>query len=126
VFGVKLGVMPARLVVMMLGMAGMAMGAVGVMRPLLVIAGFVVLGGFAVMFRGLLVMFGGLLMMLYALVVAHVFSPGLVTLSNHRLRNAPDSLLTASRQVCCNHFQTAPAVIARLDRAPQYSRDTSD
>jgi len=57
-------------------MAGMAMGAVGVMRRLVVIAGFVMLGGFAVMLRGLLVMFGSLLMMFYALVVAHVFSPG--------------------------------------------------
>ena len=74
--GVKLGVVPACLVLMMFGMAGMAMGAVGVMRRLVVIAGFVMLGGFAVMLRGLLVMFGSLLMMFYALVVAHVFSPG--------------------------------------------------
>jgi hypothetical protein len=69
----KLGVMPARLVMMMLGMAGMAMGAVGVMRRLLVIAGFVMFGGFAVMLRGMLMVLGSLVMVLYAFVVAHVF-----------------------------------------------------
>jgi hypothetical protein len=73
----KLGVMPARLVVMMLGMAGMAMGAVGVMRRLLMIAGFMMLGGFAVMLRGMLMVLGSLMVVLYAFVVAHVFSPGL-------------------------------------------------
>jgi hypothetical protein len=73
----KLGVMPARLVMMMLGMAGMAMGAVGMMRRLLVIAGFMMFGGFAVMLRGMLVVLGSLVMVLYAFVVAHVFSPGL-------------------------------------------------
>jgi hypothetical protein len=69
----KLGVMPARLVMMMLGMAGMAMGAMGVMRRLLVIAGFVMFGGFAVMLRGMLMVLGSLVMVLYAFVVAHVF-----------------------------------------------------
>jgi hypothetical protein len=105
--GVKPGVVPACLVVMMFGMAGVAMGAVGVVRRLLVIAGFMMPGGFAVMFRGLLVMFGSLLMVFYALVIAHVFSPDLVIISNPRLRNASDSLLTASRQVCCNHFSNS-------------------
>jgi hypothetical protein len=44
-----------------------------VMRGLLVIAGFVMLGGFAVMLGGVLVMFGGLLMMFDG-VLAHVRS----------------------------------------------------
>ena len=70
-FAVVLGVMPARLGVVMLGMAGMAMGAVGVVRRLLVIALFVMLGGFAVMTRRVLVMLGCLVMMLNACVVAH-------------------------------------------------------
>ncbi|WP_194455468.1 hypothetical protein [Bradyrhizobium sp. CCBAU 53421] len=71
VFAVVLGVMPARFGVVMLGVAGMAMGAVGVVRRLLVIALFVVLGRFAVMTRRVLVMFGRLVMMLNACVVAH-------------------------------------------------------
>jgi hypothetical protein len=49
----------------------MAMGAVRVMRRLLVIALFVVLGGFAVMTRRVLVMLGCLVVMLNACVVAH-------------------------------------------------------
>jgi hypothetical protein len=73
---VMLGVMTACLNMMMFGVAGMAMGAVGVMRGLFVIAGLMVLGGFAVMLRCVLVMFGGLVMMFYAFVVAHNFSPG--------------------------------------------------
>jgi hypothetical protein len=71
---VMFGVVTARLGVMLLGVAGMAMRAVGVMRGLLVIAGFVVLGGFAVMLGGVLVMFGGLVMMLDG-VFAHVCAP---------------------------------------------------
>jgi hypothetical protein len=42
-----------------------------VVRRLIVIAGFMMLGGFAVMLRRVLVMFGGLVMMLDACVVAH-------------------------------------------------------
>ncbi len=68
---VVLGVMPARLGVVMLGMAGVTMGAVRVMRRLVVIAGFVVLGGFAVMTRRVLVMLSCLVVMLNACVVAH-------------------------------------------------------
>ncbi|ERF81215.1 hypothetical protein JQ559_17660 [Bradyrhizobium viridifuturi] len=71
VFAVVLGVMPACFGVVMLGMARMAMGAVRVMRRLLVIALFVVLGGFAVMTRRVLVMLGCLVVMLNACVVAH-------------------------------------------------------
>ncbi|OKO73962.1 hypothetical protein [Bradyrhizobium sp. NAS96.2] len=70
-FAVVLGVMPARFGVVMLGMAGVAMGAVGVVGRLLVIALLVVLGGFAMMTRRLLVMLGCLVMMLNACVVAH-------------------------------------------------------
>ena len=70
-FAVVLGVMPARLGVVMLGMAGVTMGAVRVMRRLVVIAGFVVLGGFAVMTRRVFVMLSCLVMMLNACVVAH-------------------------------------------------------
>lgn len=66
-----LGVMPAGFGVVMLGMAGVAMGAVGVVRRLLVIALLVVLGGFAMMTRRVLVMLGCLVMMLNACVVAH-------------------------------------------------------
>ena len=70
-----LGVVTARLDVVMFGMAGMAVGGVGVMRGLLVIAGFVVLGGFAMMLGGVFVMLGGLVMVLDA----HGFAlPGLV------------------------------------------------
>ena len=70
-----LGVVTARLDVVMFGMAGMAVGGVGVMRGLLVIAGFVVLGGFAMMLGGMFVVLGGLMMVLDA----HGFAlPGLV------------------------------------------------
>ena len=61
-----LGVVTARLDMMMFGMAGMAVGGVGVMGRLLVIAGFVVLGGFTVMLGGVFVVFGSLVMMLDA------------------------------------------------------------
>ena len=73
---VMLGVMTAGLDMVMFGMAGMAVGAVGVVRRLFVIAGFVMLGGFAMMLGGVLVMFGGLVMMFDAFVVAHDCSPG--------------------------------------------------
>ena len=73
VLAVMLGVVTARLDMMMFGVAGMAVRGVGVMGRLLVIAGFVVLGGFTVMLGGVFVVFGGLLMMLDA----HVRSPGL-------------------------------------------------
>ena len=70
-----LGVMTAGLGVMFLGVAGMAVGAVGVVRRFFVIASFVMPGGFAVMFRRVLVVFGGLVMVLNACVVAHVSLP---------------------------------------------------
>ena len=73
---VVLGVMTARLGMMFFGVAGMAMGAVRVVRRLLMIAGLVMLGGFAMMLGRMLVMFGGLVMMLDG-VFAHVCSPGL-------------------------------------------------
>jgi hypothetical protein len=70
------GVVTAGLDMMMFGVAGMAMGAVGVVRGLFVIAGLMVFGGLAVVLRCVLVMFGGFVMVLYACVVAHRFSPG--------------------------------------------------
>ena len=69
-----LGVMAAGLVVVLFGVAGVAMGGVGVMGRLLVIAGFVMLGGFAVMFRRMFVVFGGLVVMVDG-VVRHVSLP---------------------------------------------------
>jgi hypothetical protein len=69
-----LGVMAARLVMMFLGVAGMAMRGVGVVGGLLVVAGIMVLGGFAMMLGGMLVMFGGLVVMLDG-VLAHTALP---------------------------------------------------
>jgi hypothetical protein len=72
---VVLGVMAARLDMVMFGVAGMPVRAMGMMRRLFVIAGFMVLGGFAVMFGRVLVMFGGFVMMLDALMLAHISLP---------------------------------------------------
>ena len=72
---VMLGMVAACLVMMMLGMAGMAMRGMGMMSRLLMIAGLVMFGGLAVMLRRVLVMLGGLVMMLDALVSAHVSLP---------------------------------------------------
>ena len=69
------GVVTARLGVVVLGVAGMTVRGVGVVRRLLVIAGFVVLRGFAMMFCRMLVMLGGLVMMLDVAVFAHVALP---------------------------------------------------
>jgi hypothetical protein len=74
VLAVMLGVMTAGLDVMMLGMAGMAVGAVGMVRRLFMVACLMMPGGFAVMLRRMLVMFGGLVMVLDACVIAHVCS----------------------------------------------------
>jgi hypothetical protein len=75
VFAVMFGVVPAGLDVMMFGVAGMTVGAVGVVRRFFVIAGAMVFGGFAVMLGCVLVVFGGLVMVLNACVVAHVSLP---------------------------------------------------
>jgi len=69
------GVMTAGLGMMFFGVAGMPVSAVGVVRGLLVIAGFMMLGGFAVMLGRVLVMFGGFVMMLHALMLAHISLP---------------------------------------------------
>jgi hypothetical protein len=61
---------------MMFGVAGVPMRAVRMMRGLFVIAGFVVLGGFAVMLRRVFVMLGSLVMVFDACMVAHIVSPG--------------------------------------------------
>jgi hypothetical protein len=66
-----LGVMAAGFGMMFFGVAGMAMRGVGVVRGFLVVAGFVMPGGLAMMLRGLLVVVGGLVMMLDACVIAH-------------------------------------------------------
>ena len=71
---VLLGVMTARLDMMMFGMAGMTVGGVGMVRRLLVIAGLMMPGGFTMVLRRVLVMFGSLVMVLDACVVAHVCS----------------------------------------------------
>ena len=63
--------MPARLMMMMVGMARMAVGAVDMMRGQLVIAGLIVLGSFAMVPGGLLVMFGGTLVMMDACMCGH-------------------------------------------------------
>ena len=68
-------VMPARLDVMMLGVAGMAVGGVRMMRRLLVIAGLVMLGGFAMMLCCMLMVLGRLVVMLHALMLAHISLP---------------------------------------------------
>ena len=70
-----LSVMTACLGMMFFGVAGMAMGAVRVVRRLLMIAGLVMLGGFAVMLGRMLMMFGGLVVMFDG-VFAHVCAPG--------------------------------------------------
>ena len=70
-------VMAAGLGMMFLGMAGMPVGAMGVVRRLLVIAGLMVPGGFAVMPGGVFVVLGSLVMVLDTCVVAHICSPGL-------------------------------------------------
>jgi hypothetical protein len=75
VLAVLLGVMPARLDVMMLSVAGMAMGGVRVMRRFLVIAGLVMLGGFTMMLCCMLMVLGRLVVMLHALMFAHISLP---------------------------------------------------
>jgi hypothetical protein len=73
---VVLGVMAARLGVMFFGVAGVAMRAVGVVRGLFVIAGFVMLGGLPMVLRSKFVMLGRLVVvMLNACLVAHVSLP---------------------------------------------------
>ena len=65
------GVVTARLDMVMLGVAGMTVRGMGVMRRLFVVAGFMMLRRLAVMFRGMLVMLGGLVVMLDVGVFAH-------------------------------------------------------
>jgi hypothetical protein len=75
VLAVMGGVVTARLGVVMFGVAGMTVRGMGVVRRLFMIAGFVMLGGLAVMFCRMLVMLGGLLMMLDVGMFAHVALP---------------------------------------------------
>jgi hypothetical protein len=73
VLAVMGGVVTARLGVVMFGVAGMTVRGMGVVRRLFVIAGLVMLGGFAVMFCGMLVMLGGLVVMIDVGVFLGVF-----------------------------------------------------
>jgi len=75
VLAVLRSVMPARLDVMMLGVAGVTVGGVRVVRRLLVIAGLVMLGGFAMMLCCMLMVLGRLVVMLHALMLAHISLP---------------------------------------------------
>ena len=75
VLAVMGGVVTARLGVVMFGVAGMTVRGMGVVRRLLVIAGFVMLGGFAMVLGGMLVMLGGLVVMIDVGVFAHVALP---------------------------------------------------
>jgi hypothetical protein len=72
---VLLGVMTARLYMMMLGVAGMAVGGVRMMRRLLVIAGLVMFGRLPMMLCRMLMVLGRLLVMLNALMFAHISLP---------------------------------------------------
>src|SRR5262249_11228940 len=71
---VHLSVVPARLGMMMLGMAGVSVRDVGMMRRLFVIAGLMRRRRFTLVLGRLLVMLSGFLMVLRALVLAHVSS----------------------------------------------------
>jgi hypothetical protein len=105
---VMLGVVAAGLDVVMLGVAGMAVGGVGVVRGLLVIAGLVMLGSFAVMPRGMLMVLGGLVVMVDACVLAHIrVLPGFAVKSPEALRGFADTTLTAARQLCCRSLRGA-------------------
>lgn len=86
---------------MFFGVAGMTVGAMRMMRCLLVMASFVMLGSFAMMLRGMLVMFGGFMVVLDACVIAHVCSPGLVSPNNRAVTKMSDTMLTGQRQDCC-------------------------
>ena len=85
-------VMAAGLGMMFFGVAGMPVGAMGVVRCLLVIAGVMVLGGFAVVLRSLLVVFGGLVMVLDTCVISHISLP---------VRYDKSSKVYASRLTLC-------------------------
>lgn len=64
-----LGVMAARLGMVMRSVCGVTVGGMGVMGRLLVVASFVVLGSLTMMTGGMLVMLGGLSVMLGALML---------------------------------------------------------
>ena len=73
---VVLGMMAAGFGMMMFGVTGVAVRAMGMVSGLLVVAGFMMLGSFAMVSCGMLVMFGSLVvMMLCACVFAHAYPP---------------------------------------------------
>jgi hypothetical protein len=97
---VLLGVVTAGFDMVMFGVAGVAMRAVGVMRRLFVIAGLMMPGGFAVMLGRVLVVLGSLVVVLDACVIAHISLP-VMSRSPGAVRKSPDDMLTAMRQLCC-------------------------
>jgi hypothetical protein len=66
-----LGMMTARLDVMVFGVAGVTVGAVGVVRRFFMIACLVMLGGFAMVLCRMFMVLSRLVVMLDAFVVAH-------------------------------------------------------
>jgi len=79
---VLLGVMTARLDVMVLGVGGMAVGDMCVMCRLLVIASLVMFRGFAMVLRSLLMVLRRLVVVLTALMRAHFSLPAQENLRN--------------------------------------------
>jgi hypothetical protein len=85
---VVFGVMAARFRLVMFGVAGVTMRAMRMVRRFIVIASFMVLGGFTVVLGRLLVMFSSLMMMLYARVVAHDSLPVQFSANGGMIRQA--------------------------------------
>jgi hypothetical protein len=85
---VLLGMIAAGFNVVMFGVAGVTVGAVGMVRRFFVIASFVMLGGFTVMLGRMLMMFGGFVVMLNACMVFHDFSPGSISRNIGMIRRA--------------------------------------
>jgi hypothetical protein len=92
-----LRVMPACFSMMLLCMARVSVSGVGVVSGLLVVASFMMLGGFLVVLGGMLMMLGHLAMMFDSL-LAHYYLPVCVK-SLALLGAPPDSPLTMARQI---------------------------
>jgi hypothetical protein len=71
VLAVVFNMMPAGFHMVVFGVAGVTKGGVGMVRRFFVVAGFVMLGSFAVMLGRVLVMFSGLVVVIDARMVAH-------------------------------------------------------
>jgi hypothetical protein len=85
---VMLGVLLGSVLVVVGRMQRMAVRDLGMVRSLFVIAGFVVLGGLAMMLGGVFMMVRGVLMVLVNVVTAHGCLPGI----NGRRRALPGSV----------------------------------